>query len=169
LYTILYYKYCWQYLHTIIAIIHFKRSHIKNKFRQLDKFTFNLSIFFNEMSSLQNPFSNSIVNIRLSIIYLLYACRVQSVVPPLMSGIINCNKNINCCLIGLFWSQWNTNEKLTCGTWAIYNVHLEKYWIAVLEEAPTNDVPFKTTSCICYLGSLALTMSLTPSMKYFTW
>jgi hypothetical protein len=45
-------KYCWQYLYTSIAIIHFKRSHIENKFRQLDKFTFNLSIFFNEMFSL---------------------------------------------------------------------------------------------------------------------
>jgi hypothetical protein len=83
LYTFLY-KYCWQYLYTSIAIIHFKRSHIENNFRQLDKFTFNLSIFFNEMFSLQNPFSNWIVNIRLSIIYLLYACRVQSVVPPLI-------------------------------------------------------------------------------------
>ena len=66
-----------------IAIIHFKRSHIENKFRQLDKFTFNLSIFFNEMFSLQSTFSNWIVNIRLSIIYLVYACRVQSVAPPL--------------------------------------------------------------------------------------
>ena len=82
MYTFLY-KYCWQYLYTSIAIIHFKRSHIENKFRHLDKFTFNLSIFFNEMFSLRNPFSNWIVNIRLSIIYLLYACRVQSVVPPL--------------------------------------------------------------------------------------
>ena len=71
MYTFLY-KYCWQYLYTSIAIIHFKRSHIENKFRQLDKFTFNLSIFFNEMFSIQNPFSNWIVNIRLSIIYLLY-------------------------------------------------------------------------------------------------
>ena len=67
-----------------IAIIHFKRSHNENKVRQLDKFTFNLSIFINEMFSLQNPFLNWIVNIRLSIIYLLYACRVQSVVPPLL-------------------------------------------------------------------------------------
>jgi hypothetical protein len=44
------------------AIIHFKRSHIENKFRQLDKFTFNLSIFFYEMFSLQSSFSNWIVN-----------------------------------------------------------------------------------------------------------
>jgi hypothetical protein len=28
-----------------LSNIHFKRSHIENKFRQLDKFTFNLSIF----------------------------------------------------------------------------------------------------------------------------
>jgi hypothetical protein len=66
-----------------IAIIHFKRSHIENKFRQLDKFT-----FFNEMFSLQSPFSNWIVNIRLSIIYLVYACRVQSVAPPLVFFLI---------------------------------------------------------------------------------
>jgi hypothetical protein len=39
------YKYCWQYLYTSIVIIHFKRSHIENKFRQLAIFTFNLSIF----------------------------------------------------------------------------------------------------------------------------
>jgi hypothetical protein len=77
------YKYCWQYLYTSIAIIKFKRSHIENKFRQLDIFTFNLSNFFNEMFSLQRPFLNWIVNIRLSIIYLLCACRVQSVAPDL--------------------------------------------------------------------------------------
>ena len=47
-----------QYLFTSIAIIHFKRSHIENKFRQLDKFTFNLSFFFNEIFSLQSSFSN---------------------------------------------------------------------------------------------------------------
>ena len=72
------------FIYRCIAIIHFKRSHIENKFRQLDKFTFNLSIFFNQMFSLQSPFSNWIVNIRLSIIYLVYACRVQSVAPPLV-------------------------------------------------------------------------------------
>ena len=39
-----------------IAFIKFKRSHIENEFRQLDKFTLNLSIFFSEMVSLQSPF-----------------------------------------------------------------------------------------------------------------
>jgi uncharacterized integral membrane protein len=40
------------------------------------------------MFSLQSPFSNWIVNIRLSIIYLVYACRVQSVAPPLVFFLI---------------------------------------------------------------------------------
>ena len=74
-----------------IAIIHFKRSHIENKFRQLDKFMFNLSMFLTRcFFSLQSPFSNWIVNIRLSITYLVYTCRVQSVAPPLgLAEVIN--------------------------------------------------------------------------------
>ena len=44
---------------------------------------------------------------------------------------------------------------------------LLKYCIAVFVKSPTNDVPIKPTSCICYLGSIALSMSLTPSMNYF--
>ena len=43
-----------------------------------------LSNFFSEMFSLQRPFLNWIVNIQLSIIYLLCACRVQSITPPLV-------------------------------------------------------------------------------------
>jgi hypothetical protein len=56
------------------------------KFLHYDNFLVNkhwefIYIFFNEMFSLQRPFLNWIVNIRLSIIYLLCACCVQSVAP----------------------------------------------------------------------------------------
>ena len=122
MYTFLY-KYCWQYLYTSISIIHFKRSHIENKFTQLDKFTFNLSIFFNEMFSLQNPFSNWIVNIRLSIIYLLYACRVQSVVPPLHRDIT-----------GNFFNYGPTILKLIVRIRHYYiNIHIYRFFFKFLK------------------------------------
>jgi hypothetical protein len=132
LYTFLY-KYCWQYLYTSITIIHFKRSHIENKFRQLDKFTFNLSIFVNEMFSLQNPFSNWIVNIRLSIIYLLYACRVQSVVPPLCAYIVlKFNNTYSLIIMFSYFILFHLYRK--------YNVAQMNAFLAQIDICPINTI-----------------------------
>ena len=49
---------CTLFYTSIVDNHKFKRLHIENKFRQLDKFTLNLSNFFDEMFSLQRPFLN---------------------------------------------------------------------------------------------------------------
>jgi hypothetical protein len=76
------------YTYTSIVIIKFKRSHTENKFRQLDKFTFNLSNFFNEMFSSIVIFSQKKLN---SMIMIFFSVLLWS-----FNEIVFLLKNHNC-------------------------------------------------------------------------
>ena len=99
------------------------------------------------MFSLQRPFLNWIVNIRLSIIYLLCACRVQSVAPPLLVIINILNLII-----------FNTFLFIQCKLYTVFSLRagsrrispsIAVFFPAIL--FPTKiDRYFSRTSCTCF-------------------